>query len=120
KRGIRMPILVMSPIKSAFESMIKNQLEPEIYSIRVLSEFVEVARGMRHFFNELTIHLKIDSGMHRLGFQTEDIPHLIDVLSQTPFIKVGSVFTHLSAADNQTEDDFSRQQVTSFQKIASA
>lgn len=118
RRGIHMPIMVMSPSKSAYESMIRNELEPEIYSLRSLQEFIETARGMRHLFESLHIHVKIDSGMHRLGFQEQDLDALIGQLEKAPFIKVASVFTHLSAADAPVEDAFTEQQVSMYTELA--
>ncbi len=118
KRNIRMPIMVMSPSKSAFENMIRFDLEPEIYSIRSLKEFVETAQGMRHLFDQLTIHLKIDSGMHRLGFGQSDLEELCRELDASTFLKVGSVFTHLSAADNPAEDAFTQRQIESYLSAA--
>lgn len=117
-RGIHMPIMVMSPAKSAYESMIRNELEPEIYSMRSLNEFIETAKSMRHLFSTLNIHLKIDSGMHRLGFQREDVEGLLAKLAEAPFIRVVSIFTHLSAADVPGYDEFSAKQVQQYQGVA--
>ena len=113
-----MPILVMSPSALTFESLIKNGLEPDLYSIQILSQFIEAARGLRHYFDEINIHLKIDSGMHRLGFEQKDLDEVFSLLKSAPFLKVASVFTHLSAADDPTEIDFSNQQISVFQSMA--
>lgn len=118
RHGIRMPVMVMSPSKAAYEGMIKHKLEPEIYSLRSLSEFIESARSLRHLFETLQIHLKIDSGMHRLGFQRDDMDALLAELNEAPFIRVVSVFTHLSAADNAEEDTFSQGQMREFLDLA--
>ncbi|MEZ4721359.1 MAG: bifunctional UDP-N-acetylmuramoyl-tripeptide:D-alanyl-D-alanine ligase/alanine racemase [Flavobacteriales bacterium] len=114
KKGIYLPILVMSPTKSTFDAIIRNNLEPEIYSVRSLKEFIESAVSMRHLFEEINIHLKIDSGMHRLGFERADIAEISWLLRNNRFIKVASVFTHLSSAEDHLEDHFSRQQVEQF------
>lgn len=118
RHGIRMPIMVMSPSKAAYEGMIKNKLEPEIYSLRSLLEFIESARSLRHLFETLHIHLKIDSGMHRLGFQKDDMEGLLAELKEASFIRVVSIFTHLGAADNAKEDTFSQGQIREFLDFA--
>lgn len=120
KRNVHMPILVMSPSKSAYESIVRFDLEPEIYSLRSLNEFIETAQSMRHLFDQLTIHIKIDSGMHRLGFGQDDIEELSRLLKTTSFLKVGSVFTHLSAADNPAEDDFTLKQIERYTAASDA
>jgi len=117
-KGIRLPIMVMSPSKTAYESVIRHQLEPEIYSLRSLSEYIESAASLRHLFHELLIHIKIDSGMHRLGFESRDVPALLDLLKRAPFIRVSSVFTHLSATDSPNQDDFTRDQIERFEAVA--
>ena len=118
KRGIRLPIMVMSPVKSAYDSIIRFQLEPEIYSIRSLKEFIETAGSLRHLFHELNIHLKVDSGMHRLGFSQGDMEELGQLLTSAPFIHVRSVFTHLSAADNEVSDAFTEEQIETYLAFA--
>lgn len=120
KRGIRLPIMVMSPAKTSYDAVIRNQLEPEIYSLRSLSEFIDSAASLRHLFHELNIHLKIDSGMHRLGFESGDVSALLKLLNDAPFIRVASVFTHLSAADAKNQDDFTKDQIERYQTVADA
>ena len=120
KRGIRLPIMVLSPAKTSYDSVIRFQLEPEIYSLRSLMEFIDSAALLRHLFHELNIHVKIDSGMHRLGFERTDVRDLLKLLSEAPFIRVASVFTHLSAADSEEEDDFTTMQIERYQSVAAA
>lgn len=120
KRGVRLPIMVMSPAKTSYDAVIRHQLEPEIYSLRSLKEFIESAASLRHLFHELNIHLKIDSGMHRLGFESRDVPELLELLNQAPFIRVASVFTHLSAVDSEYQDEFTKQQIERYQSVAAA
>jgi alanine racemase len=103
--GINTPILVLNPEVSSYDTLIKYNLEPEIYSIRVLYEFLKVL-GNKDF----DIHLKIDTGMHRLGFQKNDINLLIENLNQNKNIRVKSIFSHLSSADDLLESDFTKQQ----------
>lgn len=114
KHGIKTPIMVMSPEQNAYESMLQYNLEPEIFSLNSLKEFIQAAKSFRHFFQTFPIHIKLDTGMHRLGFEEEDLDTLIALLKDTPFIKVESVFTHLSASDNALADDFTHQQIARF------
>jgi len=118
ERGIRIPIMVMSPNKAEYEKIIRNNLEPEIFSIRALQDFVEVAKANRHLFDILKIHLKVDSGMHRLGIDENDVPRILEVLQDEEYIRLSSVFTHLAAADDEAHDEFTKNQVTKFSKVA--
>ena len=117
EKGISLPIMVMSPSKTAYESMIQHNLEPEIYSLNTLKDFVRATKSMRHFFDEYPIHLKVDSGMHRLGFAVEQLPEALKIINEVGFIRVASVFTHLSATDDEREDDFTRKQIASFSRM---
>lgn len=105
--GITIPILVLNPEVSSYQTLIDYKLEPEIYSLRVLKEFQKVLVG-----KEFSIHLKIDSGMHRLGFQNIHIPELLENLSKNKNIRVESIFSHLSSADDVSESDFTTQQAS--------
>lgn len=104
KKGIHTPIIVMNPEISAFQQLIKHDLQPEIYSISLLKSFVDKAREMK--CHALPIHLKWDTGMHRLGMQLSDIPELLTILQNETSVKVASIFTHLAAADDPSEDEF--------------
>lgn len=118
QRGIHMPIMVMSPTTATHETLIQNNLEPEIYSIRSLKEFIESAKNLRHLFDVFPIHIKLDSGMHRLGFEPVDISEAAAILCENPFLKVVSIFTHLSASENPDEDAFTNTQVKRFDEAA--
>ncbi|MCK5907647.1 MAG: alanine racemase, partial [Flavobacteriales bacterium] len=109
--GISTPILVLNPEVSSYETLIKYDLEPEIYSIRVLEEFQKTLNG-----KQFAIHIKIDSGMHRLGFQKSDISKLLENLNQNKNIKVKSIFSHLSSADDLSEGNFTKQQANYLQE----
>jgi alanine racemase len=111
KAGISLPIMVMSPEPSAFEAMVKHQLEPEIYSINVLKSFLNFLPAYETAY---PIHLKMDTGMHRLGFESGDLPELLAVLATTDKLKVMSIFTHLVATDSPEHDDFTNQQLQEF------
>lgn len=116
KSGIYLPIAVMNPELSAFNVLIENQLEPEIYSFKLLKEFTEAVSKLA--LTHYPVHLKIDTGMHRLGFDPEDIPGLIDWLQQHNEIVVKSVFSHLAGSDSPDLDYFTHQQAEKFRNAA--
>ena len=113
KRGIQKPILVLNSQAASFKSLIDYQLEPEIYAIPQLQELIDYLPSHQ----EIKIHLKIDTGMHRLGFVEEEWKALCRMLlTAKKNIKVQSIFTHLAAADVSTEDAFSHMQMKTFDK----
>jgi Alr-MurF fusion protein len=113
---INLPIMVMSPEEDALDDIINYQLEPELYSFKVLRSFVSKldALGITESF---PVHLKIDTGMHRLGFEEQDIDILIRELKQTPQLKIKSAFSHLVGSDNEQLDGFSKTQIHLFENI---
>jgi alanine racemase len=113
KAGISLPIMVMNPERSSLQALIKFKLEPEIYSFRSLSAFIKALRQSNHQ-GPYAVHLKIDTGMRRLGFERSEIAELAKVIASYPDIKVASVFTHLVATDNPDLDHFTTQQLTHF------
>ncbi|MDN3588854.1 bifunctional UDP-N-acetylmuramoyl-tripeptide:D-alanyl-D-alanine ligase/alanine racemase [Pedobacter aquatilis] len=115
KAGITLPIMVMSPEVSAFEAIIKHNLEPEIYSLEILNSFLNVLSD--YDFN-YPVHIKIDSGMHRLGFDSSEIEELSKILEDSQRIKVQSIFSHLVASGEAEHDDFTQQQIDKFNVIA--
>ncbi len=117
KLGVNIPIMVMNPEWSSLEMLIKYNLEPEIYSFRILHAVIDaVQRSNRSSF---PIHLKIDTGMHRLGFDPSDTGNLLDIIqSNGEWLSVKSVFTHLAVADETGQEDFTKSQITQFDKIA--
>lgn len=116
RQGIRVPIIVMNPEMSAFRAIIENNLEPEIYSFRLLRAFVtETERlGVMHY----PVHIKIDSGMHRLGFQPQEIDDLITELKGQNAVTVRSVFSHFATADCPDQEDFVYEQKRRFDYCA--
>ncbi len=116
REGIRIPIVVMNPEKGSFGLIFDNNLEPEIYNFRILELFVEAAEKLGIY--DYPVHIKIDSGMHRLGFEAGDIDKLIQKLQQQQQVKIRSVFTHLAGADEARFDTFTRQQIETFSKCA--
>lgn len=113
KHNINTPVMVMNPTEEGFHAMITFKLEPELYSISILNAFISFLNG-----RTWDIHIKIDTGMHRLGFDESDIPELIRILHTNSHIRVASIFTHLSGSDEAALDDFSRSQVNSFKKTS--
>lgn len=91
--------------------MINFNLEPELYSVTILNAFISFLNG-----RAWNIHIKIDTGMHRLGFDESDVTELVRILKTNPTVRVASIFTHLSGSDEARFDDFSREQVKSFKQ----
>lgn len=119
KAGVSMPIMVMSPEENSFDTMIKHQLEPEIFSFRTLDMLEETIRHTALPPNKpVRIHIKLDTGMHRLGFCPDQLEELLVRIQQNPMLMVKSVFSHLAASDNSGHDDFTRQQIDLFDKLS--
>ncbi len=110
--GVTLPIMVMNPDPSASELMIKYSLEPEIYSLLSFDQFAAVAS--RHGLINYPVHIKIDSGMHRLGFMPEDIDVLANRIKEQECLRVVSVFSHLAGSEDPALDHFSHHQVEVF------
>lgn len=116
KNGITTPILVMNPEQSSYESIIDYHLEPEIYNFRVLDLFVNQLK-IKGIQEAYPIHLKIETGMHRLGFKEHEIDDLIQKLHNYN-IKVASIFSHLSSADVENEKNYTLEQLSIFERIS--
>jgi len=118
--GITLPIMVMNPEIQSFDILHYHNLQPEIYSI---SLFERIARSSKLFLgiseiNPFLVHVKLDTGMHRLGILQEDIFEFLDLAKKNPHIKIVSVFSHLAASDIQQFDDFTRNQINVFKQMA--
>ena len=113
--GINLPIRVMSPEVNSYDSIIKNRLEPEVFSFRNL-DYIEKALQSPSVTAPLNVHVKLDTGMHRLGFSLKELPELIRRLQANPLIHVKSVFSHLATADNPDEDEFTLSQIKVFEE----
>lgn len=116
KAGIRMPIMVMNPRPASFDALLAHQLEPEIYSFAVLEELINVLVSRN--INGHPIHIKVDTGMHRLGFSTTDMTRLAHRLRGAPEVKVQSVFSHLAASAEAAHDRFTAEQLAEFRGFA--
>lgn len=115
KGGITVPIVVMNPEPSAFQSMIDYELEPELYNLFTLKLFVKIVRqnGLEYY----PVHIKFDTGMHRLGFQEEELAGLCQHLGEQNALRVESVFSHLAGSDESRHDIFTRKQVNAFLRM---
>ncbi len=103
--GIDLPIMVMNPSPDSFEKLAEYGLEPEVYSLKILDELLE-----KHNSFNRAIHLKLDTGMHRLGFVETDLPLLIERLTKNKNLKIASIFSHLVGADEAQHSNFSKLQ----------
>lgn len=116
KAGITAPIMVMSPESGAFDRMISWKLEPEIFSIDSLRLFTEIANTLSTA--QYPVHIKLDTGMHRLGFMEHEIEALITELESNPAAKVVSIFSHLAGSDTADFDGFTKEQAMAFSKMS--
>ncbi len=116
RAGITLPIIIMDPEVAAMDLILENNLEPNVYSHQSLKTVITAAetKGLE----SIPIHVKIDSGMHRLGFYKEDIPWLLDRLTHQKAVRVASVFSHLAGSDEAQFDDFTLQQIRYFDSCA--
>lgn len=107
--GITVPIMVMNPTAESLPTMLAHQLEPEVYSINLLNQFIKLLHNQ-----PLSIHIKLETGMNRLGIVDSEIDALLSILSENPSIKVASIFSHLAGADDPSHDEFTLLQAKRF------
>lgn len=112
--GITMPIMVMNPEKHSFAQILKYKLEPEIYSFKVLEDFSNEAEA--EGVVDFPVHLKLDTGMHRLGFMADETEELIRKFKLQHTLKISSVFSHLAGSDETDLDYFTKEQIEVFEK----
>ena len=116
KRRIDTPIIVLGAEAHSFEVMVNHRLEPEIFNFYYLQQLEEVLA--RHpEIPQFNIHVKVDTGMHRLGFDLQDLPRLIEIVKRNPKLRIASVFSHLAAAEDPAEDAFTRRQIALFGRM---
>ena len=113
KAGIQLPIIVLNPEAASFEALIRYQLEPEIYSIDLLAQLLDFLPVEQ----PISIHLKLDTGMHRLGFEAADLATLLSLLGKSPRVKVKTIFSHLAASDMVKHDNFTESQVSLYSEM---
>ncbi|MFC7773371.1 bifunctional UDP-N-acetylmuramoyl-tripeptide:D-alanyl-D-alanine ligase/alanine racemase [Flavobacterium sp. GCM10027622] len=117
KAGIELPILVMNPEMTSFQTIIQYHLEPEIYNIRGLKAFLKIADEKQ--LQDYPIHIKINTGMNRLGFDPEVLPELITILQQNKRVVIKSIMSHLASSDVPEHRDFTLQQIADFERDSS-
>ncbi len=113
EENISLPIVVMNSEEGAFDKIISHKLEPSIFSFKQLDRFIRalIDRGLKAY----PIHVKLDTGMNRLGFVSNEIEELISTITAQPEIRIMSIFSHLAASDMPREDMFTNKQIQKFQ-----
>ena len=117
RAGIDLPILVMNAGLPSVSMLLEHRLEPEIFSFRSL-EYLAEELMRRKPDHELKVHLKVDTGMHRLGFAPDEVETACRKICSLPGMKLASVFSHLASAEDPKDDDFTRKQIETFSKSA--
>jgi alanine racemase len=115
--GIHLPIMVLNPEITSFSSIIQYKLEPEIYSFKGLNAFLKIANERK--LNHFPIHIKLDTGMHRLGFEEENLAELISILKDNKLVTVKSILSHLATSDDLEHKEFANSQIDLFEKLSS-
>lgn len=115
--GIKLPIMVLNPESTSFPAIIQYGLEPEIYSLKGLHAFLKIAKqkNLQHF----PIHIKVDTGMHRLGFEENTVDELIATLKGNSTVKVQSILSHMATSDDVNHYEFALSQIRLFEKLSS-
>jgi alanine racemase len=115
--GVETPILVLNPEENGFEAMVRYRLEPEMYSLPLLKNWTFFFE--KHFSGKkIPVHLKLDTGMHRLGFEENDLPELLEWLGAHPALDIKSLFSHLVASDAPQHDGFTEAQARRFEQMS--
>lgn len=114
RAGITMPIMVLNPKVVNYKALFDNRLEPEVYSFAMCEEIIREAS--KFHVKNYPVHIKIDTGMHRLGFVYEELPRLIELLSGQDNVTPASIFSHLATADDLQSDDYARMQLDYFDR----
>jgi alanine racemase len=115
--GIKLPIMVLNPENTSFPAIIQHQLEPEIYSLKGLNAFLKIAEQKK--LKDFPIHIKLDTGMHRLGFEVSTIDDLVVTLKGNQTVKVQTILSHLATSDDLQHKDFVQYQINLFEKLSS-
>ncbi|QCK13420.1 bifunctional UDP-N-acetylmuramoyl-tripeptide:D-alanyl-D-alanine ligase/alanine racemase [Mangrovivirga cuniculi] len=115
RNGIYLPIMVMNPSPESFDMLHRYDLEPEVYSLSFLKKLDTYTKEEKKSFK---VHIKLDTGMHRLGFNTEDLKKVIEIISANKYIRVAAAFSHLAGADSFSHNEFSKQQNNQFGKMS--
>ncbi|MBK8599237.1 MAG: bifunctional UDP-N-acetylmuramoyl-tripeptide:D-alanyl-D-alanine ligase/alanine racemase [Flavobacterium sp.] len=115
--GIHLPIMVLNPETTSFSAIIQHQLEPEIYSLKGLRAFLKIAEQKK--LKKYPIHIKLDTGMHRLGFEEEQLSELIATLKENQSVLVKSILSHMATSDDLEHHEFALYQIALFEKMSS-
>lgn len=118
RAGITLPIIIMDPEVAALDLILENNLQPNIYSFQVLENIITAAESKG--LEGVQVHIKIDSGMHRLGFYQEDMPQLASRLNGQKSVQVVSIFSHLAGSDEEQFDAFTHEQAAYFKECANS
>lgn len=114
--GVSLPILVLNPEVSGFETLIHYRLEPELFSLTQLEDFAQAVKNAGE--SNYAVHIKINTGMNRLGLDEGDINALVSKLNEHPEIRVSSLFSHLAASEDSQHDDFTSEQIAKFEALS--
>lgn len=116
KSGIDTPIMVMNPESDGYRNIIRYRLEPQIYNFRILHRFLEIARA--EGVTDYPVHIKLETGMNRLGFQEDELDELIEIIQRQNQISIRALFSHLAASDDPKEDEFTQMQIARFEAMS--
>jgi len=119
ENGITLPIMVLNPQPESYQKLLDYQLEPEIFSAESFQSFLQFIAHLPQSA-PYPIHLKLDTGMHRLGFTPDDLPALLPSLRESTSVRIASVFSHLVGADEAEHTGYSRQQIRQFREMSDA
>ena len=117
KSGISKPIIVLAAIPDSFDNIIAHRLEPNIFSFDALKQFCESAE--KAGVSQYPIHIKLDTGMHRLGFSIHEVESLIERIKDNPYLRIRSIFSHLAASEDPKYDAFTEEQIQLFETASS-
>ena len=115
RAGITMPIILLNPVTTNYQALFAYGLEPAVFSIRELEMLIDEAR--RYGRTDYPVHIKLDTGMHRLGFIDNEIDGLVGLLCSTDRVKVSSAFSHLATADCLDQNEYTESQFDAFERM---
>ncbi len=115
RRGITMPVMVMNPKVVNYRQMFANRLEPEVFSLPMLLDVVKEAE--KYGVKDYPVHIKLDTGMHRMGFVEDELPEVMRILNATDAVRIASAFSHLATADCLDMDDYTLLQLQRFDRF---
>ena len=114
--GITLPIMVLNPESTSFAAIIQHEIEPEIYNLKGLQAFLKIAEQKK--LERYPIHIKLDTGMHRLGFEKANLPQLISILKANHAVKVKSILSHMATSDDLLHREFALSQIQRFEELS--